>query len=111
MLAAIEGHKDMVRTLLQHGASVVARDQDGCTALYLAASNGNYEAVKILAQQQLADINIRNKVSVVWVERGGGGGGGGGFADNGRIRGMGKVVRGVRWGGGGGGGVCRQWSD
>ena len=77
MLAAIEGHKVMVHTLLQHGASVVAKDQDGCTALYLAASNGNYEAVKILAQQQLADINIRNKVRFGGVGGGGGGGGGG----------------------------------
>lgn len=66
MLAAIEGHKDMVRTLLQHQASVVARDQDGCTALYLAASNGNYEAVKILAEQPLADVNVKNKVRYMY---------------------------------------------
>ncbi len=62
MVAAVEGNKDMIRTLLQYNASVAAVDQAGCTALYLAASTGNYEAVKILAQQQLVDVNVKNKV-------------------------------------------------
>lgn len=62
MLAAIEGNKDMILTLLRHNASVTAMDKDGKTALYHAASNGNYEAVKILVGQPLTDINIKSKV-------------------------------------------------
>ena len=64
MVAAVEGNKDMIRALLKHNASVVTRDSEGCTALYLAASNGNYEAVKVLAQHHLADPNATNKVCV-----------------------------------------------
>lgn len=63
MLAAIEGNKEMVSVLLKHKAKPNVMDLDGETALYHAASNGNYEVVKILAGLPLADVNLKNKVS------------------------------------------------
>ena len=63
MLAAIEGNKEMVSTLLKHKASVTAKDKDEQTALYHAVSNGNYEVTKLLALQPHSDINTKNRVS------------------------------------------------
>ena len=62
MVAAIEGNKEMTSVLIKHKASVTAKDRDGCTAVYLAASSGNYEALKMLAQQPMSDVNIKNVV-------------------------------------------------
>ena len=63
MLASIDGNKEMVLVLLKYKASVIARDIKGCTALYHAASNGNYEVVKVLVAQPLTEVNVKNKVS------------------------------------------------
>ena len=58
LLAAYEGHADMVRYLLAEGDNVDAkRDADGCTALRLAAGNGHVEVVDALLERG-ADASI-----------------------------------------------------
>ena len=47
-LAADEGHLDVARKLLSHGASVEELDEDGFSALHRACSSGNPDLVKLL---------------------------------------------------------------
>ena len=63
MLAAKDNQKEMTRILLKHKASVVAVDNSGYSALYLAAKYGNYEVVEIIQQEPLVDVSIKNEVS------------------------------------------------
>jgi len=60
-VAAISGYHDMVRVLLDHKASVNIQDRHGNTPLHLAASNGNYEVVKLLVGE-FADVDAVTKV-------------------------------------------------
>ena len=60
-MAAISGYHDMVRVLLDHKASVNIQDCHGNTPLHLAASNGNYEVVKLLVGE-FADVDAVTKV-------------------------------------------------
>jgi ankyrin len=56
ILAAREGHVDLVRVLADAGADVNAVSGDGKTALALAIFNGNYEAASLLVDRK-ADVN------------------------------------------------------
>lgn len=50
MVAADEGHTDIVHALLANGADVNAKAYDGNTALMLAKQNGHKEIVRILKE-------------------------------------------------------------
>jgi ankyrin repeat protein len=41
----------VVQILLERGANVVAKDDDGMTPLYLVAENGNEAVVKLLVEK------------------------------------------------------------
>ena len=56
MFAVINLHTETVRVLLEHGADVNARADDGATPLMLAASCGDPEIVQALLDQG-ADLN------------------------------------------------------
>ena len=60
-MAAISGYQDMVKILLDYKASVNVQDRHGNTPLHLAASNGNYEVVKLLVGA-FADVDAVTKV-------------------------------------------------
>jgi len=60
-VAAISGYQDMVKILLDYKASVNVQDRHGNTPLHLAASNGNYEVVKLLVGA-FADVDAVTKV-------------------------------------------------
>jgi ankyrin repeat protein len=51
MAASGGGRTEMVKLLLDKGANVEARSDDGTTALQLAVSNGNTEVVKLLREK------------------------------------------------------------
>jgi ankyrin repeat protein len=59
LLFAAPSHPDIVRLLLQHGANVNVKDEEGDTALIIAACNANAEMTKILLDYQ-ADPNLKN---------------------------------------------------
>ena len=61
-LAAKLGYKDIVRVLLQHKASVNVADSNGCTPLYLAASNGNYEVARMIIASPDCTVHTSRKV-------------------------------------------------
>eukprot|EP00730_Choanoeca_flexa_P005777 TRINITY_DN12020_c1_g1_i8.p1 TRINITY_DN12020_c1_g1~~TRINITY_DN12020_c1_g1_i8.p1 ORF type:complete len:1180 (+),score=177.83 TRINITY_DN12020_c1_g1_i8:115-3654(+) len=48
--ATKRGHDDIVRTLIQHGCYVDARDEDGATALHYAVSSGRAQVMDILLE-------------------------------------------------------------
>jgi len=48
IIAAREGHAEVVRELLKHGANAKHRNEDGETALKIAERNGHIEVVKML---------------------------------------------------------------
>lgn len=51
VVAAMEGHEEVVKTLLELGAEVDAVSQDLRTPLYLAAMKGHLSCVKVLLAQ------------------------------------------------------------
>ena len=61
-LAARHGFMDTVKVLLDHQASVTVTDLNGYTPLYLAASEGNYEAAKLIVVSPDCDANSSDKV-------------------------------------------------
>ena len=63
MLAAVEGHKDIARLLLRFKPSLEAVDGEGYNPLFLAATNGNYEVVKLLVEEPNPHIDVKNNVS------------------------------------------------
>jgi ankyrin repeat protein len=60
MNAAFKGTLPSVRCLVDNGADVNARDEDGATALELAVSGGHWEVVKWLLDKG-ADVNTRDR--------------------------------------------------
>jgi ankyrin repeat protein len=57
---ATKDRTGMIRVLLDRGADIYAKVNDGKTALILAAFLGNTETVKLLLEKA-ADVNDRNK--------------------------------------------------
>jgi len=47
-LASLEGHLDVVQVLLEHGADVNLRGEEGLTALHDAISNQHFEVMELL---------------------------------------------------------------
>lgn len=58
IFAALSGHPDVCRLLLQGGASAAARDAEGKTALYHASSRGHGDAVEALLAHASAAATI-----------------------------------------------------
>ncbi len=59
MLAAHQGHVDIVRILLSHGANLEQRDADGDTALHYACFGNQPDCISLLLSKG-ADINSIN---------------------------------------------------
>ncbi|KAG8196720.1 hypothetical protein JTE90_014456, partial [Oedothorax gibbosus] len=60
LLAACEGHADVVQLLLEAGAEVNALDDYPCTALHHACKKGWLQVVKKLLENKSTDINAVN---------------------------------------------------
>ena len=67
MAAARNGHENIVKTLVEKGAKVDLKDNEGMSALILAAQYGRYEIVKFLIPRIS---NINEKASVVTSHKG-----------------------------------------
>lgn len=63
MLAVSHGRQEMVRALLECGASVNIQDDEGSTALMCASEHGRAEIVSLLLEQPGCDIAIVDNVS------------------------------------------------
>jgi ankyrin repeat protein len=48
----MNGHTEVVKCLLQHGADINAEDMEGHTPLNMAFVTGNTEVVRLLRQHQ-----------------------------------------------------------
>ena len=58
--AAFNGHVEVMRVLLTHGADVDAQAENGTTALMAACRNGHQAAVKLLLDEE-ADLDLVNQ--------------------------------------------------
>jgi ankyrin repeat protein len=56
-LASRHGHVGVARVLLEHGADVMAQDEDMLTPLHLASGRGHVDVVRVLLD---ADVNIQD---------------------------------------------------
>ena len=56
-IASQEGHLEVVKILIEHGAEIEAIYKDGYTPLYIASQNGRLDVVEYLISQQ-ANINM-----------------------------------------------------
>lgn len=59
-IAAMQGHNDVVKMLIEAGSDLNATNKNGDTALTIAAHNGNAAIIKMLVQAG-ADTSIRNR--------------------------------------------------
>ena len=62
IMAAQNGHIEVVRFLEAQGAKVDTPANDGCTPLYFAAQNGHLEVVRFLV-----DRKVRGASAAIWV--------------------------------------------
>ena len=60
LIAAEEGHIEIVKLLLEHNADIDCQDDQGRTPLLIAAEKGNIEMVEILLQRG-ANIDLQDK--------------------------------------------------
>jgi ankyrin repeat protein len=58
-LASKEGHVDIARFLIEHGADAGARDNDNCTPLHWASQQGHSEVVRVLVERGV-EVNARD---------------------------------------------------
>ncbi|KAI2492674.1 serine/threonine kinase [Fragilaria crotonensis] len=58
---ARDGYLDKVRDLLQRGANVNAKDEDGWTALIWASTGGRLELVRVLLNHDGVDVNAKDR--------------------------------------------------
>ena len=65
MLAVSHGRLDMVRMLMEAGADVNMRDEDGSTALMCASEHGHAEIVKLLLAHPDVDPTLTDNVRVL----------------------------------------------
>ncbi len=59
ILASERGHTEVVKFLINSGATVDSKDNSGVTALMIASINGHTEIVKLLIELE-ADVNARS---------------------------------------------------
>lgn len=62
MLAVSQGRTDIVETLLEVGASVNDKDNEGSTALMVACEHGHTDIVKILLAQPDCEASATDNV-------------------------------------------------
>lgn len=62
MLAVSHGRLDMVRMLMEAGADVNMRDEDGSTALMCASEHGHTEIVKLILAHPDIDPTLTDNV-------------------------------------------------
>ena len=55
----LKGNLEVVQWLVEHGADVNAKDNDGCTVLHSAVENGNLDVINYLVKHG-ADINAKD---------------------------------------------------
>lgn len=60
MFAAIKGHSDIVKVLLDNGSDINAKNDDGKTALMLAAIKGHTNVVKQILHNKAIDVNAKD---------------------------------------------------
>jgi ankyrin repeat protein len=65
-IASQNGHLEVQRDLLKHGADVKTADKDGDTPLYIAIQNGYFEVLRNLLKIG-AGVNTGNKNRVLLV--------------------------------------------
>lgn len=63
--ASLNGHRDVVRVLLQNDANVNIVDKKGCSPLHLASWAGHYDIVNFILMQSNIQPNINLVVSLV----------------------------------------------
>ncbi|XP_048257810.1 serine/threonine-protein phosphatase 6 regulatory ankyrin repeat subunit A-like [Haliotis rufescens] len=61
MMAAEEGHKEVVELLLNKGTDPSLVDKRGNNILHLACQNGQMEVVKYIVSKVIVDVNAKNK--------------------------------------------------
>ena len=66
MLAVSHGRLDMVRMLMEAGADVNMRDEDGSTALMCASEHGHTEIVKLLLAHPDIDPTLTDNVRLLY---------------------------------------------
>ncbi len=59
-MAAKEGQREIVKLLVEKGADVNAKDNDGQTVLHRAAYERNLDVVKWLVEEKGADVNAKD---------------------------------------------------
>lgn len=60
-LAAIRGHTNIVRALINKGVDKNARDFDENTPLHYASEYGHFECIIYLVKEAYADATVKNK--------------------------------------------------
>lgn len=59
-MAALQGHQEVVRVLLEHGADVNTQDADCRTSLYILALENRVNMAKFLIDPGGADVEARD---------------------------------------------------